>query len=432
MHARTLLPLLFAASPATLHAGHVLRVGPTRAFTTIQPAVDAASDGDVVLVDPLAGSSAYPGFAIDGKALSIVADSGTARVSGQVDVDHLSIGQICLLANVEAAASSAAGFAVQIRHSAGAVRIQDGTFFGKDRTSYALAPAGTGGSVSFCDDLVLTRCTVRGGHGATQQDATIAGGLGLFARSSDVGFFGCSFTGGHGSSDGSGDAWDGGRGGNALETPEGRILASGCTFTGGFGGVGGEGTDPFDCIDGGDGGSGGHGILIGSTPPGPGAPLVQLLGSMTQGGAPGSGGPSQCGSNGAPGQPGQPVHVNNGSSVTLTGAPRRMEGPSLARESQILTLTLRGSPGDVVRLEFQRGGFGPWPSAQAGARIAVLRTLSVGTLPGSGMLDVQVAIPDLGAGVQSRTVLMQPIFVDTNGDEHEGNSFALVLVDANV
>src|SRR5262249_20764608 len=111
---------------------------------------------------------------------------------------------------------------------------------------------------------------------------------------------------------------------------------------------------------------------------------------------------------------------------------RRMEGPSLARESQMLTLTFRGSPGDEVRLEFSRGGFGPWPSAQIGTRLPVPPTLHFGAIPATGGLDVQVAIPHLRPGVQSRTALAQPVFVDTNGDEHEANSFALVLIDTNV
>ena len=424
-----LLPLLLLASRAPAPAVHVLRVGPSRPFATIQAAVDAASGVDVVLVDP----GAYSGFSIDGKGGAVVVDSGTAHVSGAIDVDHVGIGQICLLADLQGAATSTEGFALQIRHSAGSIRVQNSTFAGKDVTTYAYLPAGTGANVAFSGDVVLTQCAVRGGHGATEHDASISGGLGLFARSSGLRLFASSFAGGHGSSDDSGDAWDGGNGGHGLETPEGLTFASECTFAGGYGGQGGEGYDPFDCIDGGRGGSGGDGIRVGSTPPGTGSPVVQLLGSTTGGGAPGGGGYSQCGSAGAPGQPGQPVAVNNGSSVILTDASRRMEGPSVAREAGLLPLTFRGVAGDEVRLDFERGNLGPWSPGHVG-RVARpgLRSLDVGTIPPGGVLVVQFPIPDLGPGVEARAVLMTPVFVDSNGAEHAGNSFAVVLLDASI
>lgn len=57
-----------AARPAA--TGNTWRVGTTRSFATIQGAVDAAVDGDLILVD----AGAYPPFVVDGKGLAIVAD----------------------------------------------------------------------------------------------------------------------------------------------------------------------------------------------------------------------------------------------------------------------------------------------------------------------------------------------------------------------
>ena len=48
----------------------VLVVGPGEPFVTIQPAIDAAQDGDVVLVRP----GTYAGFVVDGKSLVVHAD----------------------------------------------------------------------------------------------------------------------------------------------------------------------------------------------------------------------------------------------------------------------------------------------------------------------------------------------------------------------
>jgi len=67
------LPSLNAA-PAP--SGNVLRVGSTQPYTTIQAAVDAAQNLDLVLVDP----GSYPEFVVDGKSIAIVAASGSFDV----------------------------------------------------------------------------------------------------------------------------------------------------------------------------------------------------------------------------------------------------------------------------------------------------------------------------------------------------------------
>ena len=70
-----LAPLSLIAFAAVPNAD-LLRVGPGEIFTTIQAAVDAASDGDLILVEP----GSYPEFRVDGKDLSIVGDAGTFTV----------------------------------------------------------------------------------------------------------------------------------------------------------------------------------------------------------------------------------------------------------------------------------------------------------------------------------------------------------------
>ena len=73
---RALLPLFLASLVSTSHAG-VITVGPTGAHTAIQPAVDAALDGDTILVAP----GTYAPFTVDGKRLQILTSSTTVTVT---------------------------------------------------------------------------------------------------------------------------------------------------------------------------------------------------------------------------------------------------------------------------------------------------------------------------------------------------------------
>lgn len=412
-------------------AGDVLKVGSGQAFSTIQSAVDAASDGDVVLVS---GPGTYPAFAADDKQLAIVGDgAGVPAVTGEIDVDHLSAWKLLVIARLDAYASSIVSQGLRIRDNAGAIRVQDCTVRGMSFGEAYFGTAGTGATFSFDDDIVLTMCNLHGGDGLGRDEGgTIDGGVGLFARSASLGLYGCSIRGGAGSYTDVWDGWDGGSGGYGLETPVGQTFATGCTFEGGLGGAGDYNNSAF-CEDGGRGGSGGHGILVGSRTPSAATPGVQLQASSAQGGSGAPGGGSDCGFPGDPGQPGSPIRVNNGSAVTLPGELRMMEGPALARETASLPLTFHGRKDDVVYLDFQRGTLGPQRIPASGHLVRpVLRTMAVGTIPQSGTLTASFTVPELGPGVQSRTVLMTPVFVDLSGIEHAGNSFAVVLLDASL
>ena len=59
--------LLFAVD---VSAGKLIRVGASRSYTSIQQAINAASSGDLILVDP----GSYASFVIDGKSLAILSD----------------------------------------------------------------------------------------------------------------------------------------------------------------------------------------------------------------------------------------------------------------------------------------------------------------------------------------------------------------------
>ena len=81
----------------------------------------------------------------------------------------------------------------------------------------------------------------------------------------------------------------------------------------------------------------------------------------------------------------------------------------------------------------RRGGAG-WfwlPSLQGVLLVQPpLRRLSLGVIPASGVLDVQLPVPDLGAGVDASLVHAQAVFVDAGGQSLLSSPGVLVLLDS--
>jgi hypothetical protein len=405
-------------------AGNVLKVGPGQAYSGIQPAIDAASDGDVVLV--YGGSGPYAGFVVPDRSLAIVGEPGTnAAVLGEIHVEGQGARRTVVVASLVAHASDALQNALQLKQSLAAVRLQDCTLAGEDLT--IPQDAGVAANIGFCSDVVFTRCTLRGGNGlqsASNCWAMGRGGDACFARSSMVEIYGSTLSGGPGAGDFCEEHLDGLHGGQAFETPEGVLFASGCQFQGGAGGAGGDG----DFLEyGGNGGNGGDGIRLGSTPPPSlGMPQALLHSCTLLGGAAGMPGFGGLGS-GSPGSAGLPIDTFSGSASTSTDPARRMEGPSLAREAESVTLVFHGAPGDEVYLKNDRV-FSP-PSAPGWMNRLMLAHIHLGTIPASGTLSWTFTVGEIGGAIQSRTVLTRPTFVDANGTEFQGNSFAFVAID---
>jgi len=103
-------------------------------FATIRAAVQAAHDEDAILVK----SGTYYGFEIDGKALSILADSGAnAMVEARGKVENLPAGKIVVLDGLNFSGSvSEDSFpdednsGLYVHANAGPVRVQDCTIVG--------------------------------------------------------------------------------------------------------------------------------------------------------------------------------------------------------------------------------------------------------------------------------------------------------------
>ena len=71
-HLRAIV-LAALALAAAVPAGNVLRVGPTRTYTSIQAAVDAAGHGDLILVDP----GSYAPFDVIVRGVAILSSGST-------------------------------------------------------------------------------------------------------------------------------------------------------------------------------------------------------------------------------------------------------------------------------------------------------------------------------------------------------------------
>lgn len=421
------LSMAALALPAlALAQGQVWIVGPGGQFADIQPAVAAAGEGDTLLVKP----GTYSAFTIENKGLRIVAD-GSVQVQGQVAVLELEAGKLVALAGLKVNATSTAAHALRSHANAGALRIQGCTFEGKDATVW-FENGGGAALITSDADTVLVACTLTGGDGVStaSMGGPGKGATALFARAAGLSLYGCVVSGGAGGSNGD-EGYDGGDGGHGLETPLGTTFASGCQLLGGRGGDGGEedGYPPYMGNWAGDGGDGGHGVFLGSSPPGSADPQLHWQSCSMQGGAGGNGGAGYWGPSGLPGAPGQPIYIANGTEVPLPGPARFLSGAWLVREGQTALIQFAGAPGDLAYLRVEAPPHWP-PVGPPPFTGPVLRSpLFCGVIPAGGKLTFPLPAGALPPGVDVRTRILRPIFVDPLGAQEIADPFALTVLD---
>lgn len=106
-------------------AGNVLRVGPTQTYPDIQAAVNAAVNGDLILVDP----GSYPPFDVNGVGVSILSSAGVpytmqpSNTRPVIRVMNLPSGQSTTVAEFATTVAFGAASPLEITNCAGAVRI---------------------------------------------------------------------------------------------------------------------------------------------------------------------------------------------------------------------------------------------------------------------------------------------------------------------
>jgi hypothetical protein len=252
---RILLALGFAAaSLAPLASADVLVVGPPSlggTHATIQSAVDAAAEGDVILV-----AADSPGFTIDGKGLSVVGwPDLEVEVQGTIRVLDLPAGSTVLLDQLSVRGASVfpeAAPALVLSSNSGQVRVHSCTLNGGLGTGFSGCVAGSGGDAVVIDasmGVVLKDCDLLGGKAAevgSEACEGTRGGDGLRISSSVVALYGGTAVGGHG---GQADGIPG-DGGDGVHVLSWGVFAAGTLIAGGHCGYNPHG---FGNGDGGDG-----------------------------------------------------------------------------------------------------------------------------------------------------------------------------------
>ncbi|MBI5432471.1 MAG: hypothetical protein HZA52_06555 [Planctomycetes bacterium] len=365
-------------------------------FTTLQGAIDAASEHDVLL----ATAGSYAPFTIDGKGLTVLGQ-GLVTVNGSCTVKNLAkasdVGLVHLriLGPTQSFVGGAPPFGLELLHCEGDLRIQDCTLVGGRVVAwFTSAPAGPAASVVDCKRVMVTRSTLTGGSaGFLPGELPAAGGEGLNANASSIALYDCTVRGGDGSHE---TSPSGGEGGVGARIDGWGVFSSGSQIAGGTGGGG----DYIGCTVSGDGGDG---VVI------TGAQL-KLLDSPVSGGFAGNFGP--CGL----GVAGQPFDATNAVVSTLVGVARELSASNQVSDGSILSLTFRGAPGDKVWLVVAgEPAFGlvpsyvgiagvPWPS--------FLSLQPLGTIAGDGTLAGNLPIGVYSGPAAGWTLHLQGVCVN--------------------
>ncbi|MBM3984757.1 MAG: hypothetical protein FJ296_03555 [Planctomycetes bacterium] len=271
------------------HAG-VLLVDPAdpNGFAQIQPAVDAALSGDIVLVRPLADANArYEPFTVGGKTLAICGDDklGVVRCASLV-IGTVPAGDVVIVRELDLQAPEGLP-AISVAAGDGAVRLEDLTATGGTNLASGPRPALV---VSWSKSVVATYCRLTGGA-AMPGGPFVMGAPALDMLGSEISVRGGTLAGGKGADNLAEAPLPGGRGGPGSISQGGKLFISNTMVLGGGGGLSGC-VDPIGC-DCGDSGGGGDAIAMTDT-------ILNVEASTL---VPGSGGPPICQGNGPTGLP---------------------------------------------------------------------------------------------------------------------------------
>jgi hypothetical protein len=372
----------------------------------ISGAVAVASPGDTLLVR----SGAYGSFSVDGKPLTIVADSAasvTMAPMASVSLRNLTAGATVVVRGVD---FSHADVAVR-DNPGGHVRFERCGFLGQPGTTAGWpvfgVPGTPGVEVEASTSVAFVSCDLEGGEGHDWEmifdDAASAGGPAMRVDDSLVVVDHCSLVGGRG-----GYGFDGSwsdNGGHGLDVSLGSLLVAGSSV------VGGSAMGSVFCTS-----RSGDGLHV----EGPGS-TVRVLESSFESGA------------SALGCEGRDIDAPPGVVIEHPAQARGLTLPAPLRERQTAVLIAQGQPGDLVLLYLSSSaGFLPMPGKQGTLLLEppLLGPLALGTIvdPG-GELAVVLDVGALPGAVAALTLHLQAVFVNVE-ETVLGPSTWPILLDA--
>lgn len=384
----------------------VRTVGPTGQYPNLQSAIDAASDGDVLLVAPGAGGA----FTVDGKSLVIAGDGdGSVKAScGSFAIRNLGPAQSVVLRNFEQTPSLGFGPnpACRVEQCAGAVFFEDCALVDGDPTLL----------VQSCAAVELARCTVRG-FVYTPVTSTSSGAAvemldaALHVQASTL------------------QGADGKDGVNfSLQAPhpgEPALRASGASFVTAVGSI----------LIGGAGGDGAWAHIGGCVNGEIGGAAVELHDASTayvrdcalQAGA-GGAATSSC----LPGSSGWPIDAAPGTWTQSAVSADRLTSTSPLREGQLGKLEIFGASSATHHV-FASGTQAPWHApALGGTWLPAPPFVPLGALVApNGYGAVSFAVGELGAGVAAAALYVQAVRIDAaTSTAAVSSSTHVVLLDA--
>ncbi|MBI1380048.1 MAG: hypothetical protein GC161_03030 [Planctomycetaceae bacterium] len=395
-------------------------------YPTIQAAVDASSNGDVVVV--AAGS--YPGFEIAAKSVAVeAAPEAVVAIVGRVTVRDLALEQRVVLHGLRGTAPAGGGAALLVANNDGPVRVESCHWRGGDAlfgTPFVFAlPGDPAVQAQNTASLAFAGGTAQGGQGASIKDEDFqwnmsSGGAAMEFASTGASLYSMDLVGGAGGDNYDTTADPAGDGGSGILATASTLFLSRVQSRGGRGGFADCETLFGGC---GSNGDGGHGVeLVGSTAT---SRASVLLGGTASPGSPF--GPS-AGTPGSPvdGEPGSftdtfgPSVYHVATSPVLLGDPVQLRFAAPA--GQIAVFLISGEPHAALA---PLDGAGPFLLAPSG-----LVTLVLGPIPASGFANFPAVTP-VGTGSGSaRTVFTQGALLDASTSSvHLADPSHVTLVD---
>jgi len=405
---------LLVATPAGANGIRIVSTTGGPSFTTLQSAVDAAVDGDVILVG---GGSYFGAVVIDDKSLWIVAPPvGEVAVTGLIAVRNLSAGKAVFVSGI----GTTSNLGLDLQNNAGPVWLQFCTF----RASQGGPATACNGSnevfpvarITNSSEVALFGCSITGGEGGSAIAVLPPaiggdGGTALSIVSSNVALHDTVLLGGKaGETEGCSSGPTAGDG--CTVTGTGTAYLAGCTIRGGDGF---DGLGTSTC-----GGPGGRGLVIGA-----GTPVHLATNTLL---------PSEGGHGFHPGMcngPGGQGLVDNGAQLSIHAFQRPLFFGSTVHAGPLAyTVEVHGDPGDatsVVRASRPRWSFVPAADSVRLLPEIVPHAYPPATIPPSGELLLDVGFAALPAGVGWRTAYAQGVVRDPiGGGWHFGNGLGVL------